>query len=220
MDCVRSHIKIGLDLLSDEDPDNDWQGYLRLAVALMHAGKDTDSLAAWSMIGPNDFRQAEDLDGVDDGDETMPGIPQAEKHDDSIGLKEPEANGQPSSDPLQDQTVPKLPRTKTQSTSVGPMEYQCDGDDCSHTWTYSDNIHVCKDCLDVMFADPCLEALRKDALEDKICGPGHEFLHVPPWDPVEAQHRGPTKLRQGEVTIPVSQWLQKLREEWGLVDTE
>ncbi|KAJ5924059.1 hypothetical protein N7466_008246 [Penicillium verhagenii] len=52
MDTLRGNIKLSLDLLSDDDPLNDWQGYEGLAVNLMYAGQDADCLAAWSLITP------------------------------------------------------------------------------------------------------------------------------------------------------------------------
>lgn len=54
MNLLRSYIKVNLDLLSDDDPLNDWQGYNGLAVHLMFAGQDADALAAWSLITPKD----------------------------------------------------------------------------------------------------------------------------------------------------------------------
>lgn len=51
---LRSYIKLNLDLLSDDDPLNDWQGYNGLAMHFMFAGHDADALAAWSLITPDD----------------------------------------------------------------------------------------------------------------------------------------------------------------------
>ncbi|KAJ1712025.1 hypothetical protein NYO67_5777 [Aspergillus flavus] len=51
---LRRYIKLNLDLLSDDDPLNDWQGYNGLAMHFMFAGHDADALAAWSLITPND----------------------------------------------------------------------------------------------------------------------------------------------------------------------
>jgi tetratricopeptide (TPR) repeat protein len=58
-DCVKGHVRVALDLLSDDDPLNDWQGYYKLAVALMPLQNDVDASAAWSLIGPTDGREAE-----------------------------------------------------------------------------------------------------------------------------------------------------------------
>ncbi|PIG84660.1 hypothetical protein AARAC_002020 [Aspergillus arachidicola] len=53
-DVLRRYIKLNLDLLSDDDPLNDWQGYNGLAMHFMFAGHDADALAAWSLITPVD----------------------------------------------------------------------------------------------------------------------------------------------------------------------
>lgn len=53
-DALRMHVKRNLDFLSDDDPFNDWMGYLGLARHLMFAGHDADCLAAWSLIVPYD----------------------------------------------------------------------------------------------------------------------------------------------------------------------
>lgn len=51
-DALRAHVKGNLDILVDDDPLNDWQGYQGLATYLMFAGEDDDCLAAWSLIAP------------------------------------------------------------------------------------------------------------------------------------------------------------------------
>ena len=48
MDCLKSHIKLSIALISDEDPNNDW----RLAMGFMFSGDDVNALAAWYLIGP------------------------------------------------------------------------------------------------------------------------------------------------------------------------
>ncbi|KAJ5135669.1 uncharacterized protein N7515_004947 [Penicillium bovifimosum] len=61
IDVLRPAVKHNMDMLSDDDPLNDWQGYQGLARAFMRAGQDADCLAAWSLIAPfNDAKNAED----------------------------------------------------------------------------------------------------------------------------------------------------------------
>ncbi|KAL5332733.1 hypothetical protein BJX70DRAFT_407031 [Aspergillus crustosus] len=55
--ALRVYIKISLDLLSDDDPLNDWEAYLGLAELLMFAGDETDALAAWSLITPSNSNE-------------------------------------------------------------------------------------------------------------------------------------------------------------------
>lgn len=91
----------------------------------------------------------------------------------------------------------------------------CDGF-CGTYWTYADDIHVCKDCLDVMFCGNCLEKLRADELEENICDRSHEFLHVPKFDVEAALQRGKHHVRLNGSEVSVSTWLSQIRSDWGL----
>lgn len=59
---LRPYIKQNLDLLSDDDPLNDWQAYNGLAIHFMFAGQDADALAAWSLITPNGDEENSNID--------------------------------------------------------------------------------------------------------------------------------------------------------------
>ncbi|KAJ5392597.1 hypothetical protein N7509_008087 [Penicillium cosmopolitanum] len=63
----RLEVSCNLDLLSDDDPLNDWQAYNGLAIHFMFAGQDADALAAWSLITPNGDEEnpVPDLSGDD-----------------------------------------------------------------------------------------------------------------------------------------------------------
>ncbi|PGG99903.1 hypothetical protein AJ79_08385 [Helicocarpus griseus UAMH5409] len=52
-ETLKREVKTGLDLLSDEDPDNDFQGYQKLATTFHHINDDVNSLAAWWLLGPS-----------------------------------------------------------------------------------------------------------------------------------------------------------------------
>ncbi|KAJ5623734.1 hypothetical protein N7510_000043 [Penicillium lagena] len=55
-------VKFNIDLLSDDNPSNNWQGCHGLAAHFMFAGQDDDSLAAWSLIVP--IQEDEDADAT------------------------------------------------------------------------------------------------------------------------------------------------------------
>ncbi|EXJ81633.1 hypothetical protein A1O1_07698 [Capronia coronata CBS 617.96] len=218
-DCLRSHIRIGIDLLSDDDPSNDWQGYLRLASTLMYYGDKENALAAWSLIGPNEFNKRKDVDGLDKANDSTGGNASGRKQeDDDITLKQ-EMNKGVSSDGQQepDQPSPLARANKTLRRIKGPLPpYGCDGGSCEHWWTYANDIYVCMDCLDMMFAKPCYELLLKDALELRTCNPTHDFLHIPSWDEHEAEQRGPKHVRQAGKIIPVDERIKEIRRDWQL----
>jgi hypothetical protein len=54
-EVMKSEVKINLELLSDDDSENDWQGYQGLATCLMFTGEDDHARAAWSLITPNEL---------------------------------------------------------------------------------------------------------------------------------------------------------------------
>ena len=66
-DTLRIDVKLNLDILVDDDPENDWQGFQGLAESFMYAGQDDDCLAAWSLITPNDQPPTDDAsnDGLE-----------------------------------------------------------------------------------------------------------------------------------------------------------
>ncbi|KUM59605.1 hypothetical protein ACN42_g7534 [Penicillium freii] len=66
-DALRPYVKANLDILVDDDPLNDWQGYNGLAMYLIHAEEDDDCLAAWSLIVPTTDTQ---YDGESSGDKS------------------------------------------------------------------------------------------------------------------------------------------------------
>ncbi|KAJ5794025.1 Tetratricopeptide-like helical [Penicillium paradoxum] len=71
IDTLRSEVKHSMNLLSDDDPLNDWQGYHTLARFFMFAGQDIDSLAAWSLITP--LQDADNQTDLSEPDTTKQG---------------------------------------------------------------------------------------------------------------------------------------------------
>jgi tetratricopeptide (TPR) repeat protein len=168
-DALRTHVKRNIDILSDDDPLNDWQGYQGLARYFMFAGQDADCLAAWSLIAP-----------VDD-------------------------------------TGTKSDSSKTEGFHElrGPLSDSCDGQ-CGRIWTYADDINVCRECDYMEFDTGCLNKLREGTLERQVCGKDHEFLRIPVYDPAHHQKVGEGNVLVGEEIIPVSDWLQGIKERWGI----
>lgn len=286
-ECMRGHVRVALDLLSDDDPSNDWQGYLKLAVTLAPFDDDVNALAAWSLIGPLEDEEVEeklesdpgiangklkygigqavdggtdggDIDDVDQitqqdlktadlihttsrnpieevkvGIET--GVAVADNVNDqknattsSVALakevmastflsattdKVPTNGGAPagSSFPPQPEAALTSPAPKAKQ---GNLSNYCDGY-CGHVWTFSDDIYACKDCVDIQFEPGCLEKLRNGTLERKVCGRGHEFLHVPKWDDDEHAKIPEGQVKVGGELVAVKDWLNTIRREWG-----
>ncbi|OQD79098.1 hypothetical protein PENANT_c062G09607 [Penicillium antarcticum] len=75
-DVIRPYVKDHLNILVDDDPLNDWQGYEGLATYLMYVGEDDDCLAAWSLIVPTtDTKSDEDEESLDGGSSQDPNGP-------------------------------------------------------------------------------------------------------------------------------------------------
>ncbi|KAJ5561844.1 Tetratricopeptide-like helical [Penicillium sp. DV-2018c] len=70
LDVLRPAVKHNMDMLSDDDPLNDWQGYQGLARTLMWAGHDADCQAAWSLIVPLDDATDAEAEAESPGVET------------------------------------------------------------------------------------------------------------------------------------------------------
>lgn len=101
----------------------------------------------------------------------------------------------------------------------------CDGR-CGKTWNYADDFYCCKFCPDVQFCEECRDTLKRGKLKRFICNKSHDWLHVPKWDDEEYLKVGKGNVRIGGETkdgarvggevVPISEWLNLLRDEWGI----
>jgi tetratricopeptide (TPR) repeat protein len=68
---LKDHIQLGLDLLTNEDLDDDWQGYAKIADALSRARDNTGALAAYALVAPK---------WLPEDTETPPKVPGSDNH--------------------------------------------------------------------------------------------------------------------------------------------
>ncbi|KAF2740355.1 hypothetical protein EJ04DRAFT_548404 [Polyplosphaeria fusca] len=188
---LKHNVDIGIKLLSDDDDENDYQGYRKLGDAFMDFRDDANAIAAWSLIQPtiDDLAFYRSRPIPLDNTTTPAQAPTPESPD--------------ASPPL-----PKLHLT-------GPLFYTCDGR-CGKTWTYSDDIYVCRECIDVQFDEPCLERLQCGALVRDICDKNHKFLHIPAWSVESAGRAEAGKVLVGEQEMEVKEWLEGIKRTWVL----
>ena len=178
---LKGTMKIGFDLLSDEDERNDWQRYYRLGTVLMYYGDAEQALAAWSLVGPQGNDNEEDNDeetqanstahDLTDGDANSAKDDSASTHSSDgvqgiLGEEEELDDGGGDDDEEEEQQT--------------GLSLECDGA-CGFEWSSADNMWMCMDCLDVAFNEDCLKLLRSGELPTNVCNPKHEFLHIPPW---------------------------------------
>ena len=200
----------GLAILSDQDPDNDVYGYKLLANILMHTGDDLNALSAWSLLGPHDaFTSEASTKGKTEAEDNL----------------SDEATAKTSSP----QSVDGEPQIEAEtSVREGPLTYSCDGR-CDHEWTYANDMYCCRYCPDTQFNHDCLEKLKSDTLLPYTCSPNHSWLHVPAWSDKEALAVGKGNVRVGGTlvdgkrvggeVVKVGDWLDGIREAWGIPKT-
>lgn len=64
-EVIRGRMKTALDLLSDEDPSNDYQGFYLLASIFMAVDDDVNAIACWCLCGPD----PKPIQGTEDDDQ-------------------------------------------------------------------------------------------------------------------------------------------------------
>ncbi|ETN43323.1 uncharacterized protein HMPREF1541_02482 [Cyphellophora europaea CBS 101466] len=234
----RGSVKVALDLLTDEDPENDWEAYLRLAYVLMYCGDDEGALAAWSFFMPlhvsNRSKSAGGAPGYESPQASVLASQNATNTTDHakvacLVVEEASTDDGDPVEPISESKTNGSASTTDKGATTdakwwqkgweGDLDYGCDGY-CGVDWAYSDDMYVCKDCLDVMFCKDCIQKLRVGSLEDNVCNPKHRFLHVPPFDMNEAQLRGKDYLRVKAEKVPIAQWLSQVRKDWELEDND
>ena len=243
MKALKPRVSIGVEMLSDHDPDNDWQGFWNLANAFSRFKDDVNALAALSLIAPtknipppldeinsqltdqaNSPSQApkpQPTDTQPNGTSAASSNPE-QPNGTSPATPAPETNGTATSAVGEKDTDPPIrPTLKRSSTSrlkrdpQGPLSFSCDGS-CGTAWTYPSDMHPCRQCPDVQFCGSCLEKQRAGLLAKHICDKTHEFLDVPIWD-FEAWRKIPKgSVKVGEKLVKVEEWLDGIREEWGI----
>lgn len=223
---VRHHVKAGLDLLSDEDEENDWQGYITLAVTLTPID-DTHALAAWSLLAPIEYTTqisvVEKADHEADHEEVDLGAQELALSTD-VDTHGPEGKTKASIVTTTEVDIPAENDTKTlkessitEPTTVsqeGHLGNCCDGE-CGTEWPFADDMYYCKDCPDVQFDERCLAKLRAGTLGKKVCNPSHEFLYIPKWDKEAQKHIPKGSVRVGSDVLTMKEWLDRIRKEWG-----
>lgn len=184
---------LAMDLLSDDDPENDYIGYLRMLDIFIHTGDDLDALSAQALRGPDKVAPELDssLDGADDSD---PKNQDKELHGDLSPVdKEP----------------------------VEMLCFRCLGD-CERSFTSRDSIWWCKICVDTGFDGDCLAKVRNGTLKTSICSPDHEWLCFSSLvDEFRVTAQGSVRVggelqdgkRIGGEIVTIEAWLDSIREQ-------
>ena len=195
---LTNELRAGIDLLSDDDPENDVMGYSTIANVLMHVGDNLNALSAWSLYGP---RERHTNDEPEQASQNPNAHPEGETQD--IDVKASAAGAWASPEPL---------------------PFYCDGR-CNKSFTYADSLWFCKVCYNVNFCDECLWKVQTGTLPCYVCAADHEWLLVPSWvDEYKATGKGRVRVggvfkdgkRVGGGVVGIDKWLDTVREEWGV----
>jgi tetratricopeptide (TPR) repeat protein len=217
---IRGNVRTAMELLSDDNPSNDWQGYIALALALMQLDDDKNALAAWSLICPTLEEDADATAKLSDKQD----FSLEEDHECTAGAgrdddaNTPELTAEPASNLTEAVTKAEGTASKFSSSNHehGRMANSCDGR-CSRTWSFPDDMYYCKDCIDCQFDTKCYLKLKDGSLENKAnCETSHDFLYIPKWDAEAQKKLPPNSVMVGENVLLVKDWLNGIWKEWGL----
>ena len=206
-ECFKTHIKLGVDLLTDEDPENDWQGFTKLANVLGTASDDDHATTAYSLYSLilEDEGNVEDEDGGQDEEGK-------DKSDDAKGGGE-----------IQPAQITKFGGGVTASTGnksnegAGEDEFEfgmacsCDGP-CGIHRSKPDGFHICRMCIDIGFCDDCVKLVKDGTLPWIMCSAKHDFFHLP--TATKRLPKGMVMYKGEEVEIGT--WLKELRRDWNV----
>jgi tetratricopeptide (TPR) repeat protein len=206
--CFQVQIKEALRMLSDDDPDNDWDAYWNLVCVLLAAGDDKNALVMmWKQF--NLTCENDDKTNEEGGEETTEQITKGvEVKEDApgAGLQAVEAAYTPPA-PI-DSDSRADPKTTTESTSV-----TCDG--CLRSIA-PDYCVLCRYCFDVGFCPECFVLLKDGTLPVNVCSAKHEWLVIEPRSEAERAAVRPDKVMVDGEQISLDGWKRLLAKSWGV----
>lgn len=184
--CFKPSIQEGLQILSDDDPDNDEQGYFQLAKVFIAAGDDKNVIAILYSCGHYaDQDNSEQLLSSPEKVETTDWTVDREEKSDDCGNTDDEL----------------------------PNMCSCDGT-CNRRFPNLDNLYICRYCFDVGFCEDCLKLLKDGEIRLDVCNPQHEWLHIPPKSSMISSEK--SKILVDGALINIEDWKNNLRLKWQL----
>ena len=242
----RDHVKLGLDLLTDDDEENDWQGYERLFDVLVKANDDRGATAASNGISPKLNLKGRGV-GVEEWLQKANSSPWPNVEASEIGAGHDKQSGDAEK---QQQHIAEIEHPDTSSCSlydltktteehgnddatIGKAEltgfdyyFICDGI-CGKTSEVPDGIYACRYCLNTDFEAGCYRLLVEDKLPMNICDSQHEFFRRPDMGRPTPKGvlfvgggcddgTGTGEGGKGDRYIRETDWLAELRRVWDL----
>ncbi|KAI2470092.1 hypothetical protein F4781DRAFT_430670 [Annulohypoxylon bovei var. microspora] len=246
-EVLRGSMSSGLDMLSDSETDNDWEGYYCLATILANCGDHLNALSAFSHLlytppGSDVLGWLLDFDSQPARDisrnlqasikQELPTL--SEKRAAAlIYVKdllhtESEEKGTNNIQALQEIQI-RLHQLRDNELRFN-FFLNCDGR-CGRQWDFDNSLYMCKYCYDTGFCEECLAKLKRGenifSFGGLVCSDTHDWVYLP-----KREKREWLKCLMGNVmvgghiengvrvdgeSVPVSQWLGSLKREWGWV---
>ncbi len=235
--CFKAKIQECVDILTDDDPNNDWTGYYNLGETLLHAGDYSNAAAALEIT----FLNYDKLKAAEQAKQELEQRAKGRELDqDSRGGTEAEDTitastarlttlSPPAEDPSEG-FIATTPSIEAGTLSYGipdnrPTEeelhkliddakelnyYICDGE-CKrefHDWT---TIYFCEICLDTNFCEQCIDLLKTNRLPFRACSSDHTFFQG---DPTADKLDDVTTVKVDGNYMPLTEWLDMLRTKW------
>ena len=228
-DCFRVYIKHCLQILGDDDPDNDEDGWYMLAAVLLASGDDMNAVAVYHALGRYKMEDVKDdgeigkenqrQEGEEAGRENaglgekQTGKVGGENKEVGVGEEEvePRVAGEEEAPAAGDEVGKPLSTSEVDDENeVYDPVWTCDGP-CAVEFFIYDGSHVCRSCYNINFCDLCNNLRLEDAIPFRICSPQHETLKIPP---CAAKDLGFKELMVGDKVVGVDEWKNNLKKQW------
>lgn len=198
-DCFATHVRLAVDLLTDDIIENDAQGYGILSDVFTKAKDDDNAFTALLLAYPRMLYSIDEavekesngiggIEGDNDDhnsrtDDRHPGYTDCGNSEASSAIEKDDRDG---------------------------LVYQCD--ECNREFAKAGDLHTCRLSYDLEFCDECIKLIKEEKTKIMQCHPKHEFFRIPP--PPNKPPEGYVRYRDED--IPITTWIEQVRREWGI----
>ena len=218
--CFRAHVKYALQILSDDDPTNDIDGYIDLATLFLFTGDIQKSLGIWRKVLLLLWQVIHGGRSAPWLSKTAPWLSNT-----SLGT----ANVSEPTKPLENSfgnveaddkdSEPDNKGTEAQiwqDDDEALADLHCDGI-CSHARTFkaSTVLWLCIYCYDTAFCDDCYTMVKEGRLPINRCSPSHEWVALP----LSFRYIPDERIfisGEGDDSELIEDWKNDMRKTWGL----
>lgn len=195
-ECFEIHVRLAVDLLTDDTAENDSQGYWILFSVFIRVKDDENAFAAISLLWPKMlFSIHETTEGNGDG------IPEFDVDISGNNYEDGHKSAHINTDTGE---ASSAIRTHDQSG----LSYSCD--ECNRDFTKLSGLYTCRVCYNVDFCGDCIKLVKEGTTKILQCNPKHEFLLMPSLlnQPPEGY------VRHKDKDIPITTWIEQIKKEW------